>query len=124
MSRTLWRARLGVRTPTFLVRPPESDPAFQTRKRRIDIAAFITLKGSDQLSVQPAVGDLVDARLPPLRRVPLADSDEDEGRLRRFFVAGQHSSPPPSGTRKIGLDAAAEASPISPFLFAAPSLRR
>jgi len=66
------------------------------------------------------MGDLVDARLPSLRRVPLADRDEDKGRLRRFFVARQHSSPPPSGTRKIELDAAAETSPISPFLFAAP----
>ncbi len=39
--------------------------------------------------------------------MPLANSDEDKGWLRRLFVAGQYGSPPPSGPRKVELDAPA-----------------
>jgi hypothetical protein len=43
--------------------------------------------------VQPAVSDLLDARFRSLWRVALADRDEDERRLRRFFVTGQDGPP-------------------------------
>lgn len=51
--------------------------------------------------IEATVGDLVDAQLPPLRRMTLADGDEDERWSRGFLVA------------------AAEPSPVVTFLFAA-----
>lgn len=39
-------------------------------------------------AMQAAVGDLVDAGSPPLRRMALANGDEDESWLRRLLIAG------------------------------------
>jgi hypothetical protein len=72
-------------------RIPEQNAAYRHH-------GFITREGSVQRSVRPAVGDLVDGRLPPLHRVPLADSDEDKGR----FVP---SSSPPSQLPTVQRDA-------------------
>ena len=72
-----------------------------------------------RLPMEAAMGDLVDARLPRLGRMPLAHRNQHQGRLAGLFVAGQNRAPLAGRLRNVELDAAAEPGSILTFLFAA-----
>jgi hypothetical protein len=66
--------------------------------------------------MQPAVGNLIDAELPRLRRVPLTHGEQEQGRRRRSgHVDGEDSSPATVGLRDVELGAAAEPRAIPGF---------
>jgi hypothetical protein len=68
------------------------------------------------LTMQPAVGDLIDAELPRLRRVPLTHRDQEQRRrLRSGHVDREDGSPAAVGLRDIELGAAAESRAVPSF---------
>jgi hypothetical protein len=68
------------------------------------------------LTMQPAVGDLIDVELPRLRRVPLPHRDQEQRwRLRSGHVDREDGSPAAVGLRDIKLGAAAESRAVPGF---------
>lgn len=62
--------------------------------------------------------DLVDARPPPLRRVALADCEQEQGGLRCLLIDVEDSPPTAIGLRDVVLHAASESRAVSRFCLA------
>jgi hypothetical protein len=91
-----------------------------SRGDRINVAYqsdFVSpdITGVSRSRVDSAVSDLVDAQLPRLWRMALANCKQHKRRLRGLSVDAEHSSPAAIGLRNVVLDASAETTSVTRF---------